>query len=314
MGSTSRRDDGYSRALPPPDNTLSYSSRPSDQAQTSRPSRSGKSKGQSQNNNQSTDVPPQRPQQSLVAPPMQLPLSYSDYMKKLNAATDSGPGPSSNRMNEPKARPPENRTGAVTMAPPNSYHTTAGRNDKAGRESRDIELETRSRGGQVSPRVVVVLGFCVCDPHQQRSGQRPVDEDRRTAVAQSSRSAKPSGRPPSKDALPQSQPNAVQPHDKPSQYGNRGGHSNERHPSTPGHPEQDSRYEPHRPFQSEYHVQPFTGYIVSTTPVNLPIQSGDVRGHVQQPPPYEPRDSEALLAPEPHRPLMVRPPLVGPTI
>ena len=94
MGSTSRSDDGYSRSLSTPDKTLAYSSRPPDEAQASRPSRSGKSTGQSQNNDQSTDVPPQ---QSLVAPPMQLPLSYSDYMMKRNTATQarSGPGPSS---------------------------------------------------------------------------------------------------------------------------------------------------------------------------------------------------------------------------
>jgi len=158
MGSTSRRDDGYSRSLSPPDTSLPYSSRPSDQAQTGRPSRSGKSKGQSQNNNQSTDVPPQ---QSLVPPPMQLPLSYSDYMRqKLETATGSGPVPSSSRTNESQARPPENRTTAVTMAPPNSYPTTARRNDTV---RRDVELETRPRGGQVSPRhgVVVVLVFVI---------------------------------------------------------------------------------------------------------------------------------------------------------
>ena len=101
MGSTSRSDDDYSRSLSPPDKTLAYSSRPPDEAQASRPSRSGKSTGQPQNNNQSesTDVPPQ---QSLVAsPPMQFPQSYSDYMKKLNAATGSGPGPSSSGQVSP---------------------------------------------------------------------------------------------------------------------------------------------------------------------------------------------------------------------
>jgi hypothetical protein len=160
MASTRKRDDGYSRPLPPSDNSPSYSSRPPDQAQTGRPSRSGKSKGQSQNKNQSNDVPTDVPptQQSLVAPPMQSP-TYSQYLKTLDTTTlGSGPEPSSRRAMEPPARPPENRAPPVTMAPPSGYHSTAWRNEPV---RRDVEPETRSRGDQVSPRVVVVLVFVI---------------------------------------------------------------------------------------------------------------------------------------------------------
>jgi hypothetical protein len=160
MGSTSRRDDGYSRSLSPSDNTLPSSSRPSDHPQTGqgRPSRSDKPKSQSQNN-QLTDVPPR---QALVAPQMEGKLSYSDYMKQrlssehIDAAPGSSSGAASSRTRE--ARPAENRTTAVPIAPSNSYQATARRNDTV---RHDVEPETWSRGGQVSPHIVVILDFVI---------------------------------------------------------------------------------------------------------------------------------------------------------
>jgi len=148
MGSTSRRDDAYFRSLSPPDNTLPHSSCPSDHPQTGRPSRSGKSKTQSQNNNQLTDVSPQR---ELVAPPIEVRPSYQDHMKQrlpievpndqIDTATGSSSGAASGRTRE--SRPPENRTTAVPMAASksNSYQTTARRNDTV---RRGVEHETRS--------------------------------------------------------------------------------------------------------------------------------------------------------------------------
>jgi len=86
--------------------------------------------------------------------------------------------------------------------------------------------------------------------------------------------------------------------------------------------------EPYHSSQPQYHVQPFTGYIVTTTPVNLPMQpttlpanfqQGDVLGHGQQPPPYEPRAHpptqgripSGSRTPEQPRPVMVRPHPLG---
>ena len=159
MGPTSRRDDSYSRSLSPPDNNLPYSSRPSDDPQTGRPLRSGKSKSQSQNNKQLTDV---SPQQELVSPPIEVRPSYQDYIRQrlpneqIDTAMGSSSGAASGRTRE--SRPAENRTTAIPIATSNSYQTTARRNDTV---RRGVEHETRSRGGLVSPRVVVVLVFVI---------------------------------------------------------------------------------------------------------------------------------------------------------
>lgn len=169
MGSTSRRDDGYSRSLSSSDNTLPSSSRPSDQPQTGqgRPSRSDKPKSRSQNN-QLTDVPPR---QAPVASQMEGKLSYSDYIKqqlsneRIDTAS-SGSGAASSGTRE--SRPAENRTTTVPMAPSNSYQATARRNDRV---RRDVEPETWSRGGQVSPRIVVILVFVILTSNAPRSAQ-----------------------------------------------------------------------------------------------------------------------------------------------
>jgi len=299
MGSTSRRDGGYSRSLSPSDNNLPYSSsRPSDRPQTDRPS-------QSQNNNQLTDV---SSRQQPAAPPVRP--SYSDFMKQRlpnerpDTATGSSSGAGSSRTRE--SRPAENRTSAIPIATSSSYQTTARRNDTVRHETRDVEHETRSRGGLVSPRVVVVLAFVI--PHQQRSGQHPVNEDRRGAVAQSSSSAKPSGRSTSKDVPPQSQTTAVRPPAGHPQYENRGVPPNERHPSIPGPDAMTRKDMPPSELHhstSQFHIQPISGFLVTPGPGNLLIQQGSttgqttlpanfpqVVGHFQQPPPppyHEPR-------------------------
>jgi len=177
MGSTSRRDDSYSRSLSPPGNTLPSSSRPSDHPQTGRPPRSGKSKSQSQNNNQLTDV---SPQQELVSPPIEVRPSYQDYIRQrlpneqIDIATGSGSGAASSRTRE--SRSAENRTPAIPIATSNSYQTTARRNDTARREPRDVEHETRSRGGLVSPRLAMVLVFVILTSNALGSIRMKTDE------------------------------------------------------------------------------------------------------------------------------------------
>jgi len=159
MGPTSEPDDASSQSLSPTEDPLPSSLHPSgNPPQTRRASRPSditpQSRYTSQNNNELMDAGSHRALPTSGSSLDRRP-SFADFMRNalpgdpFDAPIGARPTAASgqvSRMREP--RPAENRTTTVPAAASSSHQTTAGRNDT---NEHDIELETRSRGGQVSP-------------------------------------------------------------------------------------------------------------------------------------------------------------------